>query len=637
MVGPKKKSFLPCCGSKAQGEDEDFDAIDPAKQRAALVGSQTSRISDEWSPGMLNVVDPYESQEAQDANNPWTDVEPKMPELTSTSLSASLEPAAPAATPATPFTPAAPAAPAPAAPTPAPVTEESAGRSAVCQAKEGRARLAQARETPGFFTEDFETTTGLNLVRTHLNSCMLQDHELPLADVLQAKVASIRAMSEATAAYQFEHAKQLKHLRDGLNKEQSALWARLARAKQVMQQIAARVAEAVEVEDFDKAEQVYELQKLAEDCIKGFCVDESQGGSVDLSNGCVELGPTSEYGLLGGDFSIEFWMRCQDVTRKSPLLTSSDPSPGTFPSLYVKPGGSLELQFAGGKTYSCKMSLQRKRWTHVAVTWGFDGSDFKVGIFQDGVQVGFGAEIWAINVDSDLRLGPFPGHMAELRIWDHAKTVDQVEVWMPRRCSGEESGLHCCLSFRPARGLSDSTLDPQMSLAAGHVFADRGACKGDVIWDGDCPQLVDAGDVPTEPAATCSVCSLPFVDGSHFCRECGQKRPVKQVLPPLVADPWTDESLKKAFRWLDGQHETEASQRRSLAERRQEEHAQREADEQQRRAYMEQERLRQQEEEEARLQEEKAAMQNLPEELARSRPSPMKMIASWACPFASFD
>ena len=155
-----------------------------------------------------------------------------------------------------------------------------AGRSAVCQAKEGRARpwvegfngalcaparLAQARETPGFFTEeraaqlwhllfanlmpesrslcvqDFETTTGLNLVRTHLNShlpgsitaffsiivdalpgCMLQDHELPLADVLQAKagcatcdvgkvlrpalqVASIRAMSEATAAYQFEH------------------------------------------------------------------------------------------------------------------------------------------------------------------------------------------------------------------------------------------------------------------------------------------------------------------------------------------------------------------------------------------------------------------------------------------------
>ena len=112
----------------------------------------------------------------------------------------------------------------------------------------------------------------------------------------------------------------LSNVCDGAGALRSALWARLARAKQVMQQIAARVAEAgfqlaqevlrflirliltgrmmpfifswmavfffffnpplvthfgsranqrnaqaVEVEDFDKAEQVYELQKLAED------------------------------------------------------------------------------------------------------------------------------------------------------------------------------------------------------------------------------------------------------------------------------------------------------------------------------------------------------------------------------------
>ena len=127
-----------------------------------------------------------------------------------------------------------------------------------------------------------------------------------------------------------------------------------------------------------------------------------------------------------------------------------------------------------------------------------------------------------------FRLGPFPGKMAEFRIWDHARAADevgeagllprnssrkcircdwQVELWMCRRCKGDEPGLYCCLSLRPARGLdegfvgctaqspcciqhlqhrtcfssgglSDSTLDPSKALAAGHFFSDRG------VWDG---------------------------------------------------------------------------------------------------------------------------------------------------------
>ena len=127
---------------------------------------------------------------------------------------------------------------------------------------------------------------------------------------------------------------------------------------------------------------------------------------------------------------------------------------------------------------------------------------------------------------------------------------------MSRRCSGDEPGLCCCLSLRPARclaalhtlacadqhsafvseilswkrgGLSDSTLDPGKALATGHFFADRGApdgilhafvCiepeaakgfplfsprvmsksdfPGPVTWDGDCPTpLLEAGaEVP---------------------------------------------------------------------------------------------------------------------------------------------
>ena len=77
----------------------------------------------------------------------------------------------------------------------------------------------------------------------------------------------------------------------------------------------------------------------------------------------------------------------------------------------------------------------------------------------------------------------------------------QVELWMTRRCQGDEPGLCCCLSLRPSRclaqpfgavlilhvgqagafergGLSDSTLDPGKALASGHFFADRGAFDG---------------------------------------------------------------------------------------------------------------------------------------------------------------
>ena len=79
----------------------------------------------------------------------------------------------------------------------------------------------------------------------------------------------------------------------------------------------------------------------------------------------------------------------------------------------------------------------------------------------------------------------------------------EVELWMTRRCQGDEPGLCCCLSLRPSRclaqrfaavlivtwlhcymcrcirgGLSDSTLDPGKALASGHFFADRGAFDG---------------------------------------------------------------------------------------------------------------------------------------------------------------
>lgn len=43
------------------------------------------------------------------------------------------------------------------------------------------------------------------------------------------------------------------------------MWSRLARIRQLQRQISARVQLAVEAEDFGKAEEIYVLQKMAED------------------------------------------------------------------------------------------------------------------------------------------------------------------------------------------------------------------------------------------------------------------------------------------------------------------------------------------------------------------------------------
>ena len=108
--------------------------------------------------------------------------------------------------------------------------------------------------------------------------------------------------------------------------------------------------------------------------------------------------------------------------------------------------------------------------------YGTDGRNaFEVSLFQDGLQalgrqvaqspqsrhdrfwaqVEFGSEIWAVNMDSELRLGhvmssawtlkahgrtagfrlgPFPGKLAEFRVWDHARAADEARPESHMKC-----------------------------------------------------------------------------------------------------------------------------------------------------------------------------------------------------------
>eukprot|EP00931_Biecheleriopsis_adriatica_P079627 TRINITY_DN5300_c0_g1_i2.p1 TRINITY_DN5300_c0_g1~~TRINITY_DN5300_c0_g1_i2.p1 ORF type:complete len:704 (+),score=243.41 TRINITY_DN5300_c0_g1_i2:23-2113(+) len=446
----------------------------------------------------------------------------------------------------------------------------------------------------------------LMLQRINLESWKMQDHELLLADVLPAKAAAITAIARAIDARDFERAKQLKHLREILAKDQSAMWARLANCKTVHRQLASRVNEAVDSENFEVAKALHEVQALAEECIRGFAIREGQGGCLDLGNGCVCLGTAASLGMLQGNFTVEFWLLL-DLAADVVVLKPARSEFGSFPNLSIR-GGRLEAEFCRGQRHVSQVPFPEKQcWTHVAFSWSQSKRErhFEVCLFQDGSQVAFGTESMTLEVDSELQLGSFCGKVAELRIWDHARSRDMVEQCMERRCTGNEDGLSCCLSFLPTRGLSDSTLDPAGTLEQGHIFADRCTVDGSVTWDGDFPPLLK-------------------VDGQDDENDAVE----------------AEETLARAWKWLEGRHEGQALQCKVEAEQRKAEAQQRQEDLQQRRKYAKwmEEQAQEAELERHKSEEEEQRRQRARQELERSRSRklrPWSTLVRWTCPMAS--
>ena len=167
-----------------------------------------------------------------------------------------------------------------------------------------------------------------------------------------------------------------------------------------------------------------------------------------------------------------------------------------------------------------------------------------------------------------LRLASSCTHALKLEL--SRSLVLEVETWMSRRCKGDEPGLACCLSLRPARSLSpvwrvsapihrnftnaievvcrtrlwiqkrlwqqgisfltegngmETCLHVEATEAAcavmsGLLLITRARCmpQGQITWDGDCPsQLLDPGvDLPYELALRLVPCALTMLAGLIF-------------------------------------------------------------------------------------------------------------------------
>eukprot|EP00930_Biecheleria_cincta_P052604 TRINITY_DN3785_c0_g1_i1.p1 TRINITY_DN3785_c0_g1~~TRINITY_DN3785_c0_g1_i1.p1 ORF type:complete len:665 (+),score=166.25 TRINITY_DN3785_c0_g1_i1:24-1997(+) len=487
------------------------------------------------------------------------------------------------------------------APSPAPSVVASSGRQQRQQPQQQQQRFLQPDPESESEREPFEEegTDDISLNMIKLESWKVKPFELSLGDVLPAKTAAISGIAEAIAQFEFEKAKDLKVMRDLLAMEQASLWKRLFHCRHLHRQVADSVELAIKAEDFDAARAMYEVQRTAEDCIKGFGVKRHLLGSALMGNGYLDLGFASDLGLLRESFTVECWVYFETLQGKAKVFHPKPSAVGGLPTLTVA-AGHVELKRRNGQAHSALVKFSEKHWSHLAFTWRktADG-DFDVNVFQDGLQVAFGKEQRGITTDSEVRLGSFAGKMTEFRIWNHARSKEQIEAWMLRRCRGDEEGLHCCLSLTAGQEFTDATLDPGSALEPGHHFAVRGSHRGEVTFDGDHPPELkswqEAEQRDTDPAS-----------GIHVS--------------------FDEDCLAKAWRWLDGQHVEEAKRRKEDAERRLAEEEVRKREEQLRR---EEELRRQAEEKERRAKEDELrrkeeAIQAKKEEAERRRERRMR-------------
>ena len=169
----------------------------------------------------------------------------------------------------------------------------------------------------------------------------------------------------------------------------------------------------------------------------------------------MSLNGTSEYvqvvpTLLDGQaLTFEAWINTSTVARQDIITTGNPDAAGEGAYLYVDATGKLGFQVTSGTPVSSSDLIADGQWHHVAATMAGDGS---VTLYIDGVAVGTGnvgayavtdgrTVIGAGSYAGGTTGGYFNGQIADARIWDIARTADDVAATMNERLSGDEYGL----------------------------------------------------------------------------------------------------------------------------------------------------------------------------------------------------
>jgi len=195
----------------------------------------------------------------------------------------------------------------------------------------------------------------------------------------------------------------------------------------------------------------------------------------------ISLGNATALGFTSQDFTIEAWIKPDNVTRGMQICQRQGWNTDGY---RFQTGSSVDLEFftfQPGENQASRTSsdvLTAGNWCHVAAVR--QGASVKIWVDGVDVTTTFGSHIGpAYSASRQTYIGTsyapeaFNGTISEVRIWNYARTESQIKADMSKELTGTEEGLVGYWKLNEGSG----TIAYDSSANDNH-----GTLEGDPVW-----------------------------------------------------------------------------------------------------------------------------------------------------------
>ncbi|MFC1713492.1 two-component regulator propeller domain-containing protein [Candidatus Poribacteria bacterium] len=243
--------------------------------------------------------------------------------------------------------------------------------------------------------------------------------------------------------------------------------------------------------------------------------------SLDGDGDYVEIGGSENLNNVGSQVTMEAWIKLTTFTTEwIPLIIKQGESTSNFSNRsYTLALNSSESDIELGSAPEGQGQMLTRTpdgliglntWYHVAGT--VDGKNGIMKTFINGIEFASGSfNESAIHVDkAPLRIGSwsddgaFAGQMDEVRIWNIARTSEEIRGTMYTNLSGEENGL---IGYWSLDNIEGAATDSSSSQAHGELKGDAHFVEAEFPTPGDLATMIlgVVTDESGEPIADASV------------------------------------------------------------------------------------------------------------------------------------
>jgi len=209
-----------------------------------------------------------------------------------------------------------------------------------------------------------------------------------------------------------------------------------------------------------------------------------------------------------GEYTVEMWVRLERYVDTT-YVYGDEQSANRGILFEINMSGYITTYYPHSRVASANIQIPLDTWTHVALVQ--DGST--VTSYVNGV---FDATLLTspdlhVETSDDTNLGRFPlggryfdGQLDEVRVWDYARTPDQLLAAKDTELTGSEPGLAAYYKMNEGSCAGDNAALTEIVDATGHgndgMLHDftKSGCSGNWVCGGATCGLPDNGIMPVE-------------------------------------------------------------------------------------------------------------------------------------------